>query len=129
MLLWLMIVHLLKNYSRLVSYILQPNANCKGCTALHYAALVDDSTSVEELLKAGNTYFNLTLTVKDAQPCTMLPWLMIVHLSKNYSRLVSYILQPNTNCKGCTALHYAALVDDSTSVEELLKAGKLHTST
>ena len=55
----------------------------------------------------------------------MLPWLMIVRLSKNYSRLVSYIFQPNANCKGCTALHYAALVDDSTSVEELLKADKL----
>ena len=55
--------------------------------------------------------------------CFTLLSLSSVHHTRE--KQFSSILQPNANCKGCTALHYAALVDDSTSVEELLKAGKL----
>ena len=35
---------------------LRANANCKGCTALHYAALVDDVKTIRALLNAGKYY-------------------------------------------------------------------------
>ena len=35
---------------------LRPNANCKGCTALHYAALVDDEKIIKTLLDAGTMF-------------------------------------------------------------------------
>ena len=37
---------------------LRANANCKGCTALHYAALVDDVKTIRALLDNGRYFHN-----------------------------------------------------------------------
>lgn len=34
---------------------LRANANCKGCTALHYAALIDNGEIISLLLDAGKS--------------------------------------------------------------------------
>ena len=50
--------------------------------------------------------------------------LSLLSVAQARQRYFSPRVNPRTNCRGCTSLHYAVLSDDVATVTVLLEAGK-----
>ncbi|XP_053399271.1 caseinolytic peptidase B protein homolog [Mercenaria mercenaria] len=93
-----------------------------GWTALHVAAINGNVNAIKQLLEAGAdpnigdefSTINQVSREKEIHP---------IHVHRSREEQFSSRLRANANCKGCTALHYAALIDNGEIIKLLLDAG------
>ncbi|KAL4229976.1 hypothetical protein ACF0H5_010365 [Mactra antiquata] len=93
-----------------------------GWTALHVAAINGNANAVKQLLEAGadpdleDEFSTINHIAREKQ-------IHPIHVHRCREDEFSDRLRANANFKGCTALHYAALMDNGEIIKLLLDAG------
>lgn len=93
-----------------------------GWTALHVAAINGNVQAVKQLLEAGADP-NLEDEFSTINQVSREKQIHALHVHRSREEEFSSRLRANANCKGCTALHYAALIDNAEILQLLLDAG------